>query len=128
MINGLKNLLKKIINSFRIPSLIDFILKPWKEAKANAPAASKNWDRLGLEKNWKPFCVLLLVIVLAIKNYIVDFIVNIISKIQILAFKGEGSPLTIVYKANALIYFVDTSIMLVGYGLICYLTYLIFKE
>lgn len=57
-----KELFKKVVNTYRIPSLIDLIIKPWKEALDNAKPASENWNRLGLERTWKYFMLLIVVL------------------------------------------------------------------
>ncbi len=128
ILNFLKNCFKKLISSFRIPSLVDFIFKSRKEALANAEPASQNWARLGLEKYWKLFASIFLVIVLAAKSYIISFILTLKSRIDILNYEGSSSPLTIVYKANAAIALIDQVFTLAAWLIICYLTYSFFKD
>lgn len=128
MLNIAKTLFRKLVNRFRIPSVIDFILKPWKEALANAKPAKTNWSRLGLEKSWELFLSVFLVIFLYAKSILMKFIVDINAKIDTLNYQGSSSPLTIVYKANAVIFFIDQVLTVLAISLIIYLTYSFFKK
>lgn len=74
-----KNLFKKFINSVRIPVLVDFIFKTKQEALDNAPPASENWIRLGLEKTWIYFAILILVLAVYFGKDALIFFINIAS-------------------------------------------------
>lgn len=54
----------KVVNSTRIPALVDFIFKSKTDALNSAPPADQNWNRLGLEKTWKFFVPLLIIMAL----------------------------------------------------------------
>lgn len=59
-----KTWFKEAVNSVRIPSVINFIFKPLKEALDLSPPKEMNWERLGLEKSWKFFVPLITMILL----------------------------------------------------------------
>ncbi len=83
-----KELFKKVVNTYRIPSLIDFILKPWKEALANAKPASENWARLGLEKTWQYFVLVIVVLLVFFFKGSLQFAIEIIAQFGIVAALG----------------------------------------
>jgi len=110
LINFLKSIFKKLINSFRIPSLIGFLTnKPKAQLLAEAPPAKGNWDRLNLENSWIYFAIVFILVILKFSSGIISTIIYFISKINVLNYEGASSPLTIVYKTTA-------AIELINYG------------
>lgn len=72
----LKELLKKTINSIKIPSLVSFILNQKDETKKE-----ENWDRLGLEKTTSiglPVYLVILPLFIIILLYFSTKLINII--------------------------------------------------
>ena len=116
LINLLKSIFKRLVNSFRIPSLIGFLTnKPKAQLLAEAPPAKGNWDRLNLENSWVYFAIVFLMILLAFYNKLAGLFINTKSKIDVLNYQGESSPLTIVYKAASAIYLLDYAIQTIAF-------------
>lgn len=125
LINFLKSIFKRLVNSFRIPSLIGFLTnKPKEQLLAEAPPAKGNWDRLNLENSWVYFAIVFLMILLASYNKLAGLFINTKSKIDVLNYQGEGSPLTIVYKAASVIYLLDYTIQTIAF--ICLVSLVIY--
>lgn len=77
----LKEVLKNLVNSTRIPALIDLILKPTiKEALDEAPKASENWARLGLEKTWQYFVPIAIVLLIYFGKNSLQFVIEIVAQ------------------------------------------------
>jgi hypothetical protein len=131
----MKNLIKDIINKIKIPSLLSFFIT--KDGKVNpskkeiykdAPNPLTNWDRLGLEKNIKYFEP---IVVIPSLYFLKSFIIRLIdfkSKFDIIGFNGDGSPITIAYQANSVIFLVDNGFMVIGVIYLVYFGYKLFKK
>lgn len=86
MLNIIKEKFKKLVNSIRMPSLINLFFKPTiKEALETAPPAKENWVRLGLEKTWLYFVVLGAVLFIYFFKGSLQFLIEIIAQISVLA-------------------------------------------
>jgi len=105
--------------------LIGFLTnKPKEQLLAEAPPAKGNWDRLNLENSWVYFAIVFLMILLASYNKLAGFFINTKSKIDVLNYQGEGSPLTIVYKAASVIYLLDYTVQTIAF--ICLVSLVIY--
>jgi len=80
-----KELFKKVVNTYRIPSLVDFVFKSWKDALTNAKPASENWVRLGLEKTWQYFVLLIVVLLVYFFKGSLQFAIDIIAEFVVVA-------------------------------------------
>jgi hypothetical protein len=72
-----KESFKNFINSIRIPRLVDVLVKnpnDLQSALKDAPEASKNWVRLGLEQTWPFFAIVIIVIALYLLQVAAKFI------------------------------------------------------
>lgn len=86
LIGKAKELFKNFINKTRLPSVVDLVFKPTiKEALDNAPVASQNWVRLGLEKSWKYFAILAIGLLIYFGKSALQFAIEIISQFGFLA-------------------------------------------
>jgi len=83
-----KELFKKVVNTYRIPSLVDFVFKSWKEALGNAKPASENWVRLGLEKTWQYFLLVFVVLLVYFFKGSLQFAIEIIAQFGVVAALG----------------------------------------
>jgi len=84
-----KELFKKVVNTYRIPSLVDFVFKPTiAEALKDAPPASKNWVRLGLEKTWKYFALVVAVLLIYFFKSSLQFVIEIIAQVGVVSIFG----------------------------------------
>jgi hypothetical protein len=125
LINFLKSIFKKFVNSFRIVSLIGFLTnKPKDQLLAEAPPASGNWNRLNLEKTWVYFAIVIILVILKFSNGIISNIVYFTSKVNVLNYEGASSPLTIVYKAASAIELISYGFQ--ALGLICLVSLVIY--
>lgn len=116
---------KRLVNHFRIVSWVGFLTnKPKEQLLAEAPPRKTNWDRLAFEKYWVYFAILVLTLLLASYNALATFFINDKSKIDVLNYQGEGSPLTIVYKAASAIYLLDHAIQTIAF--ICIVSLVIY--
>ncbi len=125
LINFLKSIFKRLVNHYRIVSWIGFLTnKPKEQLLAEAPPRKLNWDRWGFEKYWVYFAILVLTILLAFYNKLAGLFINTKSKIDVLNYQGEGSPLTIVYKAASVIYLLDYVVQTIAF--ICLVSLVIY--
>lgn len=117
----LKLLLKAFINSIRIPSLLSFfITKDGKinptldEALAQAPEASQNWDRLGMETKvignfprWAVFILCLTVVVVNLWSEILTNALKIFEEFMLSTNSfPSGMALPFKYSIEGLIYLI----------------------
>lgn len=132
----MRALLKRLINSIYIPNLIYFFISKdgktinptWKQIKKDSPDQKNNWFRLGMPKYGKYLAPVVIMLSLYYKSKLIEFCINLSSKFDILGYEGTGSPLTIVYKANAWIYLIDNGLTLVGIVYLFYFGYRLFKS
>jgi len=125
LINFLKSIFKRLVNHYRIVSWVGFLTnKPKEQLLAEAPPRKTNWDRLAFEKYWVYYAILVLTILLASYNALATFFINTKSKIDVLNYQGEGSPLTIVYKAASVIYLLDYTVQTIAF--ICLVSLVIY--
>lgn len=110
-----KKWFKSFINSFRIPSLVNLIFLGKKKALEKAQPSVSNWGRLGLEKNWQLFLALAILLVLRGINFVTSNIISIKNRADILAYDGPISPITLIYKATALIENITLIIQLIAF-------------
>lgn len=115
-----------------MPRLISFFISKdgkinpsWEEIKAEAP--KENWERLGLQKSWKYFAIALIMYLLRFVNDFSSYLVEILYRIDIYFYDGEGTPLGIYYKGLSTAYIINNSFYFVGFVLVSYLGYLIWK-
>jgi hypothetical protein len=89
ILNQTKEIFKNFINKTRLPSLVDLIFKPTlAEALKDAPVASENWVRLGLEKTWKYFALLIVVLLVYFFKNSLQFVIEIVAQVGIVAVFG----------------------------------------
>lgn len=88
LIESAKELFKKVVNTYRIPSLVDFVFKSGKEALNSAKPASENWIRLGLEKTWQYFVLVIVVLLVYFFKGSLQFAIEVIAQFGIVAVLG----------------------------------------
>jgi hypothetical protein len=79
LFNKIKIAFQKLVNATRIPSLVDVIFKHpnnLNDALAEAPPASNNWVRLGLEKTWFYFVIAIFVVAIYFGRGALIFLIN----------------------------------------------------
>lgn len=129
--NKIAELLKKFVNKFRIPSLINFIFPDNK-----APESDQNtWDRLGLSNkafgSVPVWAVLLLPIIMVLIKWgagLIQFGISLISNILVLISPTPWMMAKIRWGAEALNNLVGTSTQFLGIGLLLVFGYLIIKS
>ena len=89
LLSQTKELAKNFINKTPLPRLVDLIFKPTiAEALKNAPVASENWVRLGLEKTWKYFALLIVVLLIYFFKGSLQFVIEIVAQFGVVAVLG----------------------------------------
>lgn len=89
LLDQAKEIFKTFINKTRLPSLVSLIFKPTiAEALKDAPVASENWVRLGLEKTWKYFALLIVVLLVYFFKNSLQFVIEIVAQVGIVAVFG----------------------------------------
>jgi hypothetical protein len=91
----IKEIAKNFVNKIRIPSLLSFFISKEgqidpsiKDTLATASPASQNWVRLGLEKTWKYFAVLALVLLIYWGKGALQFIIEVASQGSVVLLLG----------------------------------------
>lgn len=127
------SIIKKFINSIPMPRLMSFFISregkinpTWEEIKKQAP--KENWERLGLQKRWKYFAIVLIMYLLRFVNDFSSYLVEILYRVDIYFYEGDGSPLGIYYKGLSTVYIINNSLYFVGFSLILYLGYSVWKQ
>lgn len=98
----------------------------WEEIKADAP--KENWYRLGLDKTWKYFAIVFILVILRYLNAFFAFVKEALYRLDLIMFEGEGSPISILYKGQSVIFYLNNIFFALGIGFLFYLLYLIFKK
>lgn len=89
LLGQIKEIFKNFINKTPLPRLVDLIFKPTiAEALKNAPVASENWVRLGLEKTWKYFALLIVVLLVYFFKGSLQFVIEIVAQVGVVAALG----------------------------------------
>lgn len=109
LINYIKDKFKALVNSLRIPRLIDIALKGWSTALELAPPAAGNWVRLGLENKWRLFFSALFISAMAFFNKVMGFIYWTIGQFDV---KNSANGIDSIFIINSL----TSSINLIDLG------------
>lgn len=122
-----KGIVKALVNRYRIPNLLNFILNKSKEEIFDNPA-NTNWDRLGLEKTWEYFTIVIILVFMKYFNDFINLFYSTKKDLAINSYEGTASLVNTVYKSEAIVRLIDQGTRAVCLVLIILLGRSIYKR
>ena len=126
-------MIKKYLKKLKFPPFLSFFITKsgkinpsFKETMKDAEGSKNVWDRLNLQKTWRYFAVVFVMIFLKHANNLAAFIIKLIYQFNVLVFNGDGTP--IVYRQKALLFYTNNIFYFLGVVALGYLLVTIIKK